>query len=308
MIPSNNKKREPAFSLTYVVLLVLFSGMIVLSLTGCDQRDSVNSVQEPTHPSFITNSEWRAVLASVSESSSPFSANPAINGRIVSAVIPHHLTAARLISDVLQLLAPQKPDVIILIGPNHTNKGNPIITGTYGWQTPEGVVQTDPGIVDLLLSQHLAVKDEETLSTEHAIGSLVPLIRHYLPDTRIVPIILHHGVSRQEVEALLDVLQPVLTERSVLMASVDFSHYLTRNEAQLKDQETLTYMKQFNYPALFRLNSDYLDSPASLTAAFLLAQKQGINTFTLLENTNSGIIMQNDTMETTSYFTMVFTE
>lgn len=302
-----------------LALLVVFSG--ILLLTGCsnsDQTDSpsVTTKTGSTHPSFITMSELSAVLANESLSpttSTPSSSKPSLSsstmdGRIVSAVIPHHLTAARLITNVMQLLASQKPDLIILVGPNHTNKGNPIITGSYRWQTPEGIVEADEAAVNLLLSQHLAVKDEETLSTEHAIGSLVPLIRHYLPETRILPIILHHGVSQEEVGSLLDALKPVLTDKTVLIASVDFSHYLTRNEAQAKDQETLTYMKQLDYPALFRLNSDYLDSPASLTAAFLLAESQGIKEFTLLDNTNSGIILQNDAMETTSYFTLVFTK
>ena len=137
---------------------------------------------------------------------------------------------------------------------------------------------------------------------------MVPLIKHFLPKARIVPVVLHHDVSLQEIDALLDGLEPYLNERAVLISSVDFSHYLTRSEAQVKDRETLSFMRSLDYPALFHLGNDYLDSPASLAAAFLLAQRSGLKDFYVLENTNSGIILQNDFIETTSYFTLVFAE
>ena len=92
------------------------------------------------------------------------------------------------------------------------------------------------------------------------------------------------------------------------MASVDFSHYLTGREAKNKDAQTLMHMRNFDYPTLFRLGDDHPDSPASLAMAFRHAENRGIKEFRVLDHTNSGFIMNNDLMETTSYFTLVFTE
>lgn len=287
-----------------VFLAITFLGVLIL-LSGCrigtTEEDRVELVS--THPSFLTRQELNIILAERAERT----VKPAIaESRVISAVIPHHLVASRLLNDALEVLSRQETDRIILVGPNHFNKGSRIISGLYGWETPEGVVQADEKAIRRLLEQGLAVRDENVLEKEHSIGALVPLIKHYLPKAKVVPLILHHDVSLQEIDVLLRELEPFLDEKSVLIASVDFSHYLTRREAQAKDQETLNYMQAFDYQNLYRLGNDYLDSPASLAAAFRLAEKQGLKEFTVLDNTNSGLILQNDFIETTSYFTLIF--
>ncbi|NLO97077.1 MAG: AmmeMemoRadiSam system protein B [Peptococcaceae bacterium] len=261
-----------------------------------------NVVFSPTHPSFITAREFHPYL------SFPNEKKYEIKGRIVSAVVPHHLLAGRLIAGVLRELAVQEPALLVIIGPNHTNKGARIITGYYGWQTPYGVVETDHEAVSRLLEAGVAVKNEEILAEEHSIGVIVPFVRFFLPRAKIVPLILHYNVSLEEVKELLQVLYPFLNHQAVLLSSVDFSHYLTGREAQAKDQETLQHMQNFDYQALKRLGNDHLDSPASLCAAFLWAQNRGIRDFMVLENTNSAFMLGNDFIETTSYFTLVFTE
>ncbi|WP_242825451.1 AmmeMemoRadiSam system protein B [Desulfitobacterium dichloroeliminans] len=250
----------------------------------------------------MTQQELTTILASGS-------GKPKITERrAVSAVLPHHLLAGRLLVDAIEALALQEPNLVILVGPNHFNHGGRIISGFSGWQTPEGVMEVDAEVVDHLLAKGLVVTDEEVLAKEHSIGALAPMLKHFLPEADIVPLILHHDISLKEVDALLEGLEVFVDDKAILIASVDFSHYLTRSEAQFKDQETLEYMKDFDYPALFGLGNDYLDSPASLVAAIRLAEQKGIRAFKVLDNTNSGIILRNDFIETTSYFTLVFTE
>lgn len=282
----------------YLILLCC----ILTLLIGCSRdiktRERVEVIS--THPSFVTEKELNSILKEKSEKISY------VEGRVVSAVVPHHLVAGHLIVTAVKTLIPQQPEVVILVGPNHFNKGGRIITGLNGWRTPTGVMDVQSDIVKSLLQSSLAVRDEETLSLEHSIGALVPLLKYYLPDTKVVPIVLHYDVKLEEVEVLLQSLEPFLDDKAVVLSSVDFSHYLTRSQAQAKDQETLRHMNNFDYPTIFRLGNDYLDSPASLAASFLLAEKRGIKEFTVLDNTNSGIILQNDFIETTSYFTLVF--
>ena len=90
------------------------------------------------------------------------------------------------------------------------------------------------------------------------------------------------------------------------MASVDFSHYLTRQEAEDKDKETLKVIEAKNLDTLFTMGNDYLDSPAALGSLFLTMENLDISDLTLLDHTNSGILMGNDMIETTSYMTMLF--
>lgn len=289
-----------------LIAVSLVLSFLLLTLTGCTKNEGTHDGQRvefvSTHPSFVTQQELSAILAGKLEKSE------VPKGRIVSAVMPHHLVAGQLLADAMETLAQQEPDLVIIVGPNHSNQGGKIITGLSGWQTPEGIVYTEENAVNKLLNEGPAVRDEKVLSKEHSIGALVPLLKHFIPEAKIVPVVLHHDVSLQEVDAILNVLEPYLQEKAILISSVDFSHYLTRGEAQVKDKETLSYMENFDYVTLFHLGNDYLDSPISLAAAFRLAEKHKIKEFSLLNNTNSGILLQNDFIETTSYFTLLFTK
>lgn len=291
-----------AIGISIVCFLLPLISCSTADNTGAGGTGVISDKYVSAHPSFMSLQELQAILASQEEKAD------VPKGRIVSAVMPHHLVAGRLLANALDLLAEQEPELVILAGPNHTNKGGRIITGFFGWQTPEGIVSTEDEVISDLLAKGLAVRDEEVLSREHSVGALAPLLKHYLPKARIVPLVLHHDVSLQEIDELLEGLKPHLNEKAVLISSVDFSHYLTRSEAQAKDRETLSYMRNFDYPALFSLGNDYLDSPPSLAAAFRLAERSGLKDFQMLDNTNSGIILQNDFIETTSYFTLVFAQ
>ncbi|MGE5454853.1 MAG: AmmeMemoRadiSam system protein B [Methylocystaceae bacterium] len=283
----------------WLICLMISSLMI---LAGCQSGKS--SLIEPgnsANPSMVSRSELAHVLATEPNDQAKLS------GMLVSGVLPHHLLAAPLITSFLYTLSIQQPSLIILVGPNHPNQGAKIITGLNDWQTPEGRMETEQSIVNKLLQQGLAIRDENTIANEHSIASLIPIVHHYLPSAKVVPIILQHEVSLAEVDKLLNALQPFINKDGVVLASVDFSHYLTRPQAQTKDNLTLKYMQNFDYTTLFSLDSDYLDSPAALACAFRHAQQQGVTRFQVLANTNSGVIMRNDTMATTSYFTLVFT-
>lgn len=296
MIRINNIKKMAA--------AVLIGFMILSGPAAALVFASGSAVQEKAaglkHPAFVTRRDFQDMLAA--REMSHFKTSR----RIIAAVVPHHLLASRLIIDLFTPLAAQKPDVIVLIGPNHANRGGKIITGLNGWQTPEGTVRTDPGIVGLLLRSGAAVCDEKTLDHEHSMGNIMPFIRHTLPNTRVVPIILQGSIGLKETEKLMNVLEPALNRHTVLVASVDFSHYLPAREAAQKDAVTLGVMKNFDDALFFRLNNDYLDSPASLAAPFILAKKHGVGQFTLLANTNSGYMSGSQETATTSYFTLLF--
>lgn len=300
-------RRSNLFPLLLILLVIA-----TLTLGGCRNGGAAAPGEQPNpaHPSvFMTREElYRYLGEAEKEGNPPAAVQNGTAGRFVSGVLPHHLVASRLIVPFMSALAAHQPAVIILVGPNHENRGGRVITGLYDWQTPEGKVKTDQEITRLLLEKGLAVRDEEVLSREHSVGALIPFIGRFMPQARVVPLVFHHDVSLREIDALLAALGPCLESGAVVMASVDFSHYLTRQEAEAKDEITLRAMRGFDYTALYKMDNDHLDSPASLTMAFRAAEKLDIKDFEVLGHTNSGIIFKNDIIETTSYFTLVFKE
>ncbi|ATW25307.1 AmmeMemoRadiSam system protein B [Candidatus Formimonas warabiya] len=228
-------------------------------------------------------------------------------GKIRGAVVPHHLLADKLIARVFQNLKEQKPATVILIGPNHKNAGEKILTSALGWQTPFGVVDADEELVQKICrSCPLVQQDDEIMGREHAMGNLMPFIKYYLPEAKVVPLILHHDLTINEANSLSKQLAKLMDQNTVLIASVDFSHYLTSDEAKKKDEEILAAMQSHNLGRIFTMGDDYLDSPPSLGVLFNTMEQMGLNSFQVLNHTNSGILLKNKNIATTSYITLVF--
>ncbi len=227
-------------------------------------------------------------------------------GRLVGGVVPHHNLAAELLTRFFRQLEADPPTTVIVVGPNHEARGQPVITGRRGWQTEFGVVEADQSLVDRLVAGGLATVDDETLEPEHAIGALMPYLKYHAPNAKVVPLILHREVGLPELRRLAQALAEQTDDETLLLASVDFSHYLTRVEAEAKDAQTLPLIEEMDLTALMRLGPDHIDSPGSLSVLMLAMEERAADGPHLTGHTNSGVILRSDLIETTSYFTFTY--
>lgn len=221
-------------------------------------------------------------------------------------LVPHHLVAGALISDFFLDLARTPPPTIILVGPNHDNRGARLATSLRGWATPFGSVAPDRRVLDPLVRDGVLVADDAALAPEHSLGGLMPYIRYHLPEARVVPIALHGDVSLEEAERLAAALAPALERGAVLVASVDFSHYLTRAEAEARDRDTWRAIAGHDLPALMGMGNDHLDSPATLAVLLTAMRRLGLPGPERTAHTNSGVLMASDFAETTSYMVLKY--
>lgn len=144
------------------------------------------------------------------------------------------------------------------------------------------------------------------MDREHSINGLIPYIKFYLPDVRVVPIILRRDVNEYEAKKIAVELNNLMDADSVLVASVDFSHYLDANAAVKKNSETLEVINTRNYKQLFQMNDDNLDSPPTLAVLLAWTELRGLELGRVLFNTNSGILKNSKYTETTSYLSIVY--
>ncbi len=227
--------------------------------------------------------------------------------RVRGGIIPHHLLVSDVIADFFSRLSTQKPTTIILVGPNHYERGNfEALTSLYDWETPLGIVHADESIIGALIGSQLVVVDEKTLPDDHSLSAIMPFIKYYLPDAKVVPILVSRSLSKEESEILATKLSSLFNDNTVVVASVDFSHYLSSTEARDKDEITLQILKEFDYQRLYLLDNDYLDSPASVGILLMTMQKLGSTNMEILFHTNSGEILNNKFIPTTSYFEIVY--
>lgn len=286
-----------------LLLLLLLPVVLLVSLTTAILKSlGTSTSSRPTHPNlFFDEKTFNEGITQTAK------ANRVSNYHILGGIIPHHLFPGFILTDFFNRLAVQKPRTIILIGPNHYEKGNfKVLTSLYSWDTPFGKIEPEDSIINGLVKKNIVKIDEEVLPNEHSIAGMMPFIKYYLPNVNVVPLIISNHTTKEEAELLAENLINHMGKDTILVAPVDFSHYLTNEQAKEKDKLTLEVIKNYDYRQLFTLNNDYLDSSPSIAVLLMVMQRLGQTEMDILYNTNSGELQKDNYIETTSYFSIVY--
>ncbi|WP_158854112.1 AmmeMemoRadiSam system protein B [Halorhabdus sp. CUG00001] len=142
------------------------------------------------------------------------------------------------------------PETVVVIGPNHTGIGaNIAIPGHDAWQTPLGTVPIDGTVREQLVETTDATVDNRAHAREHATEVQLPFLQELYDSVSVLPISL-----RQQDEAtareLGSAIAETLTERTVLIASSDFTHYEPHDVAMARDELALDPIREHDPDAL----------------------------------------------------------
>lgn len=224
---------------------------------------------------------------------------------IKGSILPHHLVAGYIPATFFTELAKQKPSTVVIIGPNHFFRGeNPVISTTNDQLTSYGSLRVDDGLIKKLLNDGLIGVDEAVISKEHSITALTPFIKKTLPNTKILPLIIKYQTPTSTLESLFNRLTDILPSDAVVVASIDFSHYMTWPVANFHDELTREAIRNFDYG---RINKLDIDSPASLYVFLKLMEFNKTQKIAHELSDNAANIMnRSGAKETTSYFSPWF--
>lgn len=225
---------------------------------------------------------------------------------IVAVVVPHHLLASTYIARMFKLASGRPIDTVVVIGPNHDNLGvESIATAQASWETVEGNLPTDQNLVQKFINDFKISSTPEVFKEEHSVGALAPFVSHYFPGARLLPIILSSHTNESTAEKIGRWLARNLSERSLVIFSTDFSHYLTEEMAHQNDLVTERLIKQSDLYAISRLGNGYVDSPASLIISLVYASEKKIIT-SIIAKGNSNDFSLKKLGSTTSYMAVIF--
>ncbi len=290
--------------LTAAVNFILIAFLLVAcSSSGSPYEPTQSAVDSPEYIkcNFYNEKEFkRSVLDAKPTSPSGI--------KIKGGIVPHHLLACSLISEFFSSLSASKPDYVVVIAPNHNGIGKKeIITGSRGWATPFGVLSGDSELSKSLLDGFNSEENYQVLENDHSISGLVPYIKYYIPDSRIIPIMLKGSLSFEDCKDLAQKIQLTMEgKKYVIVASIDFSHYLTLEKADKMDEITLKAIQTRDFESIRNMGNDNLDSPPTLLTFLKTMQQFGADKFNVTAHSNSDRIGGVKTDSTTSYFTMFF--
>lgn len=151
---------------------------------------------------------------------------------------------------------------VVILGPNHTGVGPPFSIMPEGkWQMPLGQVEIDApkALMILAKSQHLK-RDFTAHRHEHSIEVELPFLQYFLPEVKIVPIIISAADfdTYDEIGKAMAAGLKGTQEKCLIVASSDMTHYEPEAIAKEKDnlaiqailnldgKELLKRVKKFN--------------------------------------------------------------
>jgi poly-gamma-glutamate synthesis protein (capsule biosynthesis protein) len=207
---------------------------------------------------------------------------------VMGGVVSHHVptTIPTLADFYIRLRNTRSVKTFVILGPDHTDASmGDINVSKADFVMPFGTLKPDLNLIAKLEKSGYAVNDEKPFDQEHSVGSQMLLISKLFPDARIVPIILRSSLTNETAKAFGRVLAQSVDENTFIVASVDFSHYLSERQARPIDYLSANVLGALN------LNSTNLieaDSVQSLTTLMSYLDAKGASQYADLQIRNTG--------------------
>jgi len=178
------------------------------------------------------------------------------------------------------------PETIVIIGPNHyqNEKSNIQTCKSCKFQSIDGLVSINSKLSQKLVDSNFASYQDDTFIKEHAIYSHTPYIKKAFPNAKILPIILKWETPQKRTKELAQWLSKNLPDNSLVIASVDFSHYNPETVANFHDISSFSTIANFDFQNIYNLE---IDSPASISTITELMNIKKYNSTERIFHTNN---------------------
>jgi len=224
---------------------------------------------------------------------------------ILGGVVAHHNLIANEIDRFWKTAANRmQPQTIILIGPDHHDIAKGAIATVNQEQVIQDAVPLNTPLIEALIQAHVAIVDNTVIQNEHSVQLHLPWIQELFPHATFVPLIIRSDATVTQLMHAASIIQQQTTDSILIVASVDFSHYLNYKEAQEKDVETLKAIQQFDYSTLLSYDSDHLDSDQSIILLSTIVCPEKQCSWEVFYHGNSADQPSVGDTDTTSYFSL----
>ncbi len=165
-------------------------------------------------------------------------------GRIIGAVLPHaaHMYSGYQTVPFFEYLKREEivPDTFVILNPNHTGMGARIsLDPHHTWRNAAGDILQDGELSELLPYP----EDMDAQGNEHSAEVIIPFIQYYFRnnEVNILPVCIKDQTVTMARKLASDLYQAVTeTGRDIMIiASSDFSHFLTPEQGHKQDELVL---------------------------------------------------------------------
>jgi len=217
---------------------------------------------------------------------------PKEKSRIVIAPHAGYVCSGKTVAYAFQSL--KKADCYIILSPNHTGLGEPISIYPDGsWRSPLGEVKVNEEIASRIAHKMNLERDELAHIREHSIEVLLPFLQAKFKEISIVPITIAEN-RLEKLKELGKVLAEIMkTEKVCIVASSDFSHYLSEERAKKEDLEAISFIEKFDEDGFYGLvnrKNRSICGYSGIVTSIVVAREIGLKRAKLLSYTSSAEI------------------
>lgn len=221
-------------------------------------------------------------------------------GRVRAVIVPHagYAYSGQVDADGFKQIDSSYRTVILLGTSHHYPLEGLEVTNYTDYETPLGLVKVSAKTKDLFKSG-MARNIPEADAKEHSIEIELPFLQEMLGQFELMPII----VGMVDANEFLQVLNKQIDDETLVVVSVDLSHYHPYDDALKLDNATINNIMHLDSNAIF---SREIDSEWAVSTLLLLAKQNGWTPH-LVKYTNSGDV-SGDKSSVVGYAAIAFTE
>jgi hypothetical protein len=151
-----------------------------------------------------------------------------VDGRVRALIAPHagYAFSGAVAARAYRLVRRQRYDRVVLLGPSHHADFRGLaVYDVDAFETPLGRIPLDRDAARLLPDSPLVQGVPAGQDREHSLEMQLPFLQRALaPGWRLLPLLVGR-VEEGDYPALADALRPLLDDRTLVVASSDFTHY-----------------------------------------------------------------------------------
>ena len=207
---------------------------------------------------------------------------------IEAGIISHHFLAKNLIAKFFSGIKNENIENVLLVGPDHFGaiKDNDVsaYTSNLIWTTPFGELQPNNNLIDGIINKTNVKINDLAFRQEHSIYVLVPFVKKFFPNAKIIPLILRNNNDLNNFNDFGIKLRDIVREKTLIIVSSDFSHNMSVDQAKNNDEKSIVNLKSLSPDTISKVTCDCNNCIATMLG-FL--GTGGKNNFYLVENKNS---------------------
>lgn len=235
------------------------------------------------------------------------------NEDVLGVICPHagYIYSGPIATNSFYHISSQKPELVIIIGPNHWGIGCNVAVMKEGqWQTPLGNVEVDTESAQKIHEISTMIElDFFSHTKDHSLEVQVPMLQEiYSHKFKILPIILidqAYKVAKEIGEAIAKIAK---TKKTIIIGSSDFTHYEENSFAHRQDKLLIEPILDLDVDRFYRVLEENRVSACgygAIASTMVACKELGASKGTLLRYATSGDVA-GDKSSVVGYASIVF--